>query len=318
MGRFLARRAGAALITLFVSSIVIFLAVRALPGGPAVALSSESTDKKVIAAITHKYGFDKPLPEQYVIWLGNALRGDFGTSPRTGLPVSTSLANAIPVTLELSILAMLIALVIGIPAGVLAARRPAGIGDYTGSALALAGLSLPHFWFGILLILLFSVTLGVLPAAGFVALGDGVGQNLLHMLMPAVVLGAGLAAVLMRQTRSAMIEALGSDYVRTANAKGMGRATVLVRHALRNSLTSVVTIVGLQLGGLIAGVVTIEQVFSIPGLGKMTLDAVFQRDYSTLQAVVLITALGYVLVNFLVDITYSLINPRVRVSGASA
>jgi peptide/nickel transport system permease protein len=318
MGRFLARRAGAALITLFVSSIIIFLAVRKLPGGPAVALSAENTNPKAIAAITHKYGFDQPLPVQYATWLSHVIRGDFGTSPRTGLPVSTSLANALPVTLELAILAMLLAIVLGIPAGVLAARRPGGVGDYAGSTLALAGLSIPHFWFGILLILLFSVTLTALPAAGFVPIGLDVGQNLLHLLMPAVVLGAGLAAVLMRQTRSAVIDALGSDYVRTARAKGMSGANVLLRHALRNSLTSVVTVMGLQLGGLIAGVVTIEQVFSIPGIGKMTLDAVFQRDYSTLQAVVLITTLGYVLVNFLVDLSYSVINPRVRVAGAAA
>jgi peptide/nickel transport system permease protein len=315
MGWYLARRAGAALVTLLLASVCVFLAVRALPGGPAVALAAENADPAAIAAIEHRYGFDQPLPAQYGHWLWLAARGDFGISPSTGLAVSSVLANRIPVTLELAVLALVVAAVLGIPAGVLAARRPGGAGDYLASGLALGGLSIPHFWFGILLILWLSVSWHVLPAAGFVPiLVDPVG-NLTHLLMPAVVLGTGLAAVVMRQTRSAMITALHSDYVRTARAKGMPEWSVVGQHALRNSLLTVVTVLGLQLGALIAGVVTVEQVFDIPGLGKLTLDSVFRRDYPTLQAVVLLTATGYVVANLLVDLTYSVLDPRIRVGG---
>ncbi|WP_028924921.1 ABC transporter permease [Pseudonocardia acaciae] len=318
MAWYLARRGGAALLTLLLASVCVFLAVRALPGGPAVALSAESPDPNVIKAIEARYGFDQPLPVQYGRWIALAAQGNFGDSPTTGLPVASILANRVPVTLELAVLALVVAAVIGIPAGVLAARRPGSGIDYVASGLALGGLSIPHFWFGILLILGLSVSLHVLPSAGFVPILADPGGNLLHMLMPAVVLGTGLAAVVMRQTRSAMITALGSDYVRTARAKGMSEWSVVARHALRNSLVTVVTVLGLQLGLLIAGVVTVEQVFNIPGLGKLTLDSVFQRDYSTLQAVVLLTTTGYVISNLLVDLAYSVLNPRIRVAGAAS
>lgn len=306
-------RISTSLLTLFLASIAVFLAVRALPGGPAVALSAESGDPSVIAAINRKYGFDQPVVVQFFRWLGLALRGDLGTSPNSGLPVRDVLLDRVPVTLELSVLALLVAVVIGVPAGVLAARRPAGTGDFLASTVALAGLSIPHFWFGILLILGFSVGLHALPAAGFVPILVNPLSNLEHLLMPAIVLGTGFAAIVMRQTRSAVIDALTSDYVRTARAKGLSEWVVVGSHALRNSLITVVTVLGLQLGALIAGVVTVEQVFDIPGLGKLTLDAVFERDYPTLQGVVLLTAAGYVIANLLVDLTYTLLNPRVRV-----
>lgn len=318
MGWYLARRGGAALLTMLLASICVFLAVRALPGGPAVALAAENPDPNVVKAIEAKYGFDQPLPVQYGRWIALAVQGNFGESPLTKLPVSSVLANRIPVTLELAVLALLVAAVLGIPAGVLAARRPGRGIDYLASGLALGGLSIPHFWFGILLILWLSVSWHVLPSAGFVPILADPGGNLLHMLMPAVVLGTGLAAVVMRQTRSAMIEALASDYVRTARAKGMSEWSVVARHALRNSLVTVTTVLGLQLGLLIAGVVTVEQVFNIPGLGKLTLDSVFQRDYLTLQAVVLLTTAGYVISNLLVDLAYSVLNPRIRVTGAAS
>jgi len=313
----LARRAGAALLTLLLASMLVFAAVRALPGGPAVALAAESNDPAVITAIEHKYGFDQPIVVQYWNWLGLALRGDLGQSPGTGLSVSAVLADRIPVTLELALLALLVAVLLGVPAGVVAARRPGRAGDYLASATALAGLSIPHFWFGILLILGLSVGLHLLPAAGFVPIFVDPWGNLEHMLMPAVVLGAGFAAVVMRQTRSSVMEALRSDYVRTARAKGLSEWDVVGRHALRNSLITVVTVLGLQLGAVIAGVVTVEQVFDIPGLGRLTLESVFSRDYPMLQGVVLLAATGYVLANLLVDITYSVLNPRIRVAGAA-
>lgn len=312
------RRTVIALTTLLLATIVVFAAVHALPGGPATALAADSTDPAALAASMHRYGFDQPVPVQYWHWISQVVQGRFGTSPITDLPVSTQLAQRIPITLELAVLGLLIGIVIGVPAGVIAAVRPGRLTDAVASGVALGGLSIPHFWFGIVLILVFAVNLHWLPSGGFVPLYGGVGQNLLHMLLPAVVLGTGLAAVLMRQTRAGMIEALGADYVRTARAKGLLEWQVVWIHALRNSLITVVTVIGLQLGALIAGIVTVEEVFDIPGIGKLTLDSVYQRDYPTLQGVVLLTAAAYIVVNLLTDISYTLINPRIRVAGGPA
>jgi peptide/nickel transport system permease protein len=315
----IARRTGIALVTLLLATIVVFGAVHALPGGPATALSADSTNPAALAATMHQYGFDQPLPVQYARWLGEVLRGQFGTSPITDIPVSTQLAQRLPITLELAVLALAFAVALGVPAGVAAAVRPGRVTDWVASTVALGGLSLPHFWFGILGILIFAVHLHVLPSGGFVPLSGGLGENLLHMVMPVIVLGTGLAAVIMRQTRAAMIEALGADYVRTARAKGLRETQVIWIHALRNSLITVVTVVGLQLGGLIAGVVTVEVVFNIPGIGQLTLQSVYQRDYPTLQGAVLLTAAAYIIVNLLTDLCYTLINPRLRVTaGGSA
>lgn len=314
---YLARRVGASLITLFIATIVVFLGIRALPGGPAVALSAETSDPAVLQAIQHKYGLDKPLPVQYGTWLSHAARGDLGQSPQSGLSVAQTIVQRIPITLELTILALIIAVAIGLPIGVLAAVRRGSVSDYVCSTSALVGLSVPHFWLGILFILAFAVHLHVLPASGFVPVSDPL-ANLEHMIMPAFVLGIGLAAVVMRQMRSAMLESLGADYIRTARAKGMGEWRVIGIHALRNSLMTVVTVVGLQLGTLISGAVITEEIFVIPGIGKLTIDSVFSRDYPTLQAVVLVTATGYILANLLVDLSYSLLNPRIRVSGGAA
>jgi peptide/nickel transport system permease protein len=312
----IARRTGIALVTLLLATIVVFGAVHALPGGPATALSADSTSPTAAAATMHAYGFDQPLPVQFARWFGEVLSGQLGTSPLTDIPVSTQLEQRLPITLELAVLSLLFAIAIGVPAGVATAVRPGRLTDWVASAVALGGLSLPHFWFGILAILIFAVHLHVLPSGGFTPLAGGLGGNLEHMVMPAIVLGTGLAAVIMRQTRAAMIEALGTDYVRTARAKGMREWQVIWIHALRNSLITVVTVVGLQLGGLIAGIVTVEQVFNIPGIGQLTLDSVYQRDYPTLQGAVLLTAAAYIIVNLLTDVCYTLINPRLRVTVA--
>jgi peptide/nickel transport system permease protein len=311
---YLLRRSGASLLTLFIATVVVFVGIRALPGDPAVALSAETSSPRILEAIRAEYGLDKPVPVQYLLWLWHAVQGDLGTSPKTGLSVSQSLAERLPITFELTLLALLIAVLIGVPIGVLAAVRRGTVSDYVASTTALAGLSVPHFWLGILFILAFAVNLHWLPASGFVPLTDPV-ANLQHMVMPAVVLGIGLAAVVMRQMRSAMLESLGADYVRTARAKGMSEWVVVGLHALRNSMITVVTVVGLQLGALISGAIITEQIFIIPGIGKLTIDSVFSRDYPTLQGVVLITATGYILANLLVDIAYSLLNPRIRVAG---
>jgi peptide/nickel transport system permease protein len=268
-------------------------------------------------AIRHAYGLDRPLPVQYVKWVGHALRGDLGLDARQ-LPVAHTIVSRIPITLELAFLAVLIGSVIGILAGIVAAVRRGKVSDHAATASALVGLSLPHFWLGLMMIILFAVDLHWLPASGYVSFHAHPLANLEHMLMPAVVLGTGLSAVLMRQTRSAMLTSMSADYVRTARAKGLAEWSVVGKHALRNSLITVTTVIGLQLGALISGAVITEQIFVIPGFGRLTLEAINQRDYTLLQGVVLVAATGYVLVNLLVDVVYSVLNPRIRVSGAAS
>jgi len=312
---FLLRRTGAALIVIFLASIVVFLGLQALPGSPALTLAGEDRSPQAIAEIVQKFGLDKPLPVQYLNWLGHALQGDFGVSHRTGLSVGATIMDRIPITLELAFLSILVGLAIGIPAGVIAAVKRGSLPDYASGTLALVGLSIPHFWLGLLLILLLAVQLRILPASGYVPFTEDPIENLRRMVMPALVLGTGVSAVVMRQTRSSMLDSLGADYVRTARAKGMSERQVIVGHAMRNSLLTVVTVVGLELGGLISGAVITEQIFVIPGFGRLTIEAVQQRDYALIQGVVFVAAVGYVVVNLLVDVTYSYLNPRIRVSG---
>ena len=249
---------------------------------------------------------------QYVRWVGHVLRGDLGTDQRK-LSVSNTIVTRLPITLELAGLAIVFGSALGILAGVIAAVRRGKASDYAATTVALAGLSVPHFWLGLLMIILFAVNLHWLPAGGYVPFSEDPIGNLEHMLMPAIVLGAGLSAVVMRQMRSAMLDSLGADYVRTARAKGLSERSVVGKHALRNSLITVTTIIGLQLGALISGAVITEQIFGIAGFGRLTIDAVQQRDYALIQGVVLVVAVGYVVVNLLVDVVYSLLNPRIRI-----
>jgi peptide/nickel transport system permease protein len=317
MGGFIVRKVGAALIVVFLASVLVFAGVRAIPGDPALAYAAEDRNPEVLAAIRDKYGLDDPLPLQYVRWVWLALQGDLGTDNR-GLPVAETIVTRLPLTLELAGLALLIGVAIGIPAGVIAAVRRGKASDYAATTVALLGLSVPHFWLGLLLIIVFAVNLNWLPAGGYVSFREDPLGNLEHMLMPALVLGTGLSAVLMRQMRSAMLTSLGADYVRTARAKGLSERSVVGKHALRNSLITVTTVIGLQLGALISGAVVTEQIFGIAGFGRLTVDSIAQRDYALLQGVVLVAAVGYVVINLLVDLTYSLINPRIRVAGTQA
>jgi peptide/nickel transport system permease protein len=314
VGSFLLRRVGAALVVLVLTSFVVFLGVRAIPGDPALALGGENRDAAVLEQIRHKYGLDDPIPVQYVRWMSRVLRGDLGVDSRE-LPVRETIVSRLPLTLELAFLSLLIAAMIGVPAGVVAAVRRGRLSDYAATTGALVGLSVPHFWLGLMMIIVFAVDLGWLPAGGYVPFTEDPIANLQHMIMPAIVLGTGFSAVLMRQMRSSMLESLGADYVRTARAKGLSERSVIGAHALRNSLITVTTLLGLQFGALISGAVITEQIFGIAGFGRLTIDAINQRDYALLQGVVLVTAAGYVLVNLLVDIAYSLLNPRIRISG---
>ena len=317
MVEFLAQRTAISAVTLLVISLIVFTGVRLIPGDPARVLAGTDADESSLEEIRQKYGLKDPIPVQYLRWVGFALRGDLGESIRTREPVVGLVAQKLPITLELACAALGVALLIAIPAGVFAAVRRNSSWDYLMSGVSLCGLSVPNFWLGIMLILLFSVRLRWLPASGFVSLVQDPLGNAQRMLMPSVVLGTALAAVLMRQTRNSMIEVLSADYVRTAYSKGLATGAVVFRHAIRNGLIPVVTILGLRMGALISGAVVTEQIFVVPGFGRLIVEAVVTRDYPVVQGVVLITASAYVLINLLVDVSYSLLNPRIRVKGAA-
>ena len=314
---FLVRRVAISIVTLFVISLIVFTGVRMIPGDPARVMGGTDADAAGLAEIRQKYGLDDPIPVQYLRWAGLALRGDLGESIRTRESVVWTVARKLPITIELAFLSLLVALAIAIPAGVFSAVRRNTVWDLLANAVSLCGLSVPSFWLGIMLILLLSVRLHWLPASGFVSLWENPIGNLQRMLMPAFVLGAGLAAVLMRQTRNSMIDILSADYIRTAWGKGLASRAVIFRHAFRNGLIPVVTILGLQTGALMGGAVVTEQIFVVPGFGRLIVEAVFTRDYPLVQGVVLITASTYVLVNLLVDVSYSVLNPRIRIGGAA-
>ena len=309
---FLPRRLLQLLPTLFLVSVLIFSLQQLLPGDPALVMAGEEKDPEVIEQIRRQYHLDEPLPMQYGRWIAGVLQGDLGESMRIKQPVAQLVVEKLPVTLQLATMAMLIALLIGIPAGILSAVKKGSAWDVGANVFALWGLSTPNFWLGIMLIFLFSVKLGWLPASGYVSPREDLMQSLATTIMPAFVLGNAIAAVLMRHTRSAMLQAMNADYVRTARAKGLYEPAVVLRHALRNALTPVITLGALEFGTLLSGAVLTEQVFSIPGFGKLIVDAVFNRDYAVVQGVVLVTATVYILLNLLADVLYVMVNPRLR------
>ncbi len=298
--------------TLFFVSVIIFSLQQLLPGDPATIMAGEERDPAVIEQIRRQYRLDQPIPIQYVYWVKGVLSGDLGESMRIKKPVRELIREKLPVTLQLALMAIVVALTIGVSAGIVSAVKKGTVWDYAANVFALWGLSTPNFWLGIMLIFLFSVELGWLPASGYVPLTEDWRQSLASTVMPAFVLGNAIAAVLMRHTRSAMLQALGSDYVRTARAKGLFERAVVLKHAMRNALTPVITLGALELGTLLSGAVLTEQIFSIPGFGKLIVDAVFNRDYAVVQGVVLVTATTYIALNLMADIAYVLVNPRLR------
>jgi peptide/nickel transport system permease protein len=312
LGLYIARRLVALVPTLLFVSVLIFSLQQLLPGDPALALAGEEHDPAAVAAIRAKYHLDRPLVVQYRIWLGKVLRGDFGESLRSRIPVSELLASKIPVTIELAVCSMLVALLLGLPAGVISAARRGTPLDFTANLVALSGLSVPHFWLGIMLILLFAVRLGWLPASGYATPWEDPLRNLTTLLLPSIVLGTGVAGVMMRHTRSAMMQTLDADYVRTARAKSVPERLVVLKHALRNALIPIITLGAIEFGRLLSGAVLTEQIFNIPGFGKLLVDGVFNRDYAVVQAVVLVSAALYVLLNLLADVLYFVANPRMR------
>ncbi|ACZ38116.1 nickel ABC transporter permease [Sphaerobacter thermophilus] len=314
MFRYIVRRILAMLPVLFLVSVIVFSLIHLTPGDPAITMLGEEATPEAVAALRAKLGLDQPLPVQYLRWVGSVLQGDLGRSIRSNQPVSEAIAQRLPVTLELAILSVLIGVAIAIPVGIVSAMRRNSPLDTASTGAALLGVSLPNFFLAILLIFIFSVHLRWLPPIGYTPLADGVLDNLKRMLMPAITLGTALSAIVMRMTRSSLLEVLDQDYVRTARAKGLAEMRVIRVHALKNSLIPVATVVGLQIGGLLGGAIITETIFALPGIGRLLVDSIFQRDFPLVQGVVLFTSLAFLVVNLLVDLLYAFLDPRIRYS----
>jgi peptide/nickel transport system permease protein len=308
---FLSRRLLQLVPTLFFVSIIIFGLQDLLPGDKAAVMAGEEQDPQAIAEIRKRYRLDEPIHVQYFYWIKGVFQGDLGESMRIKRPVLDLVLEKLPVTAQLAAMALVVALGIGVGMGILSAVYKDRPIDYAANVIALWGLSTPNFWLGMLLIFLFAMTLGWLPPS-YEPPDAGFWRNFSSMVMPAFVLGNAIAGILMRHTRSAMLGVLSSDYVRTARAKGLGERKVVMKHALRNALTPVITLGALEFGTLLSGAVLTEQIFSVPGFGKLIVDAVFNRDYLVVQGVVLVTATVYILLNLVADIAYILVNPRLR------
>ncbi|MBP1316252.1 ABC transporter permease [Herbaspirillum huttiense F1] len=307
----LARRLLLSVPTLLLVSMVVFSLLAVLPGDPVAAILGMEATPEAAAALRLKLGLDDPLLVQYGRWLWAVLHGDLGRSFIDNTPVADALWQRLPVTIELAIGSFLVAVVIAVPAGILSAARPRGWANAIGTLIALFGMSVPHFWLGMLFIILFAVKLGWLPASGFVPLSVDWHANLIAMIMPMVVTGLRESAILMRMVRSSLLEVLNEDYIRTAFSKGLRDWQVVLGHALRNAMIPVVTASGLMVSGMLGGLVITESIFGIPGMGKMIVDAIFQRDYVTVQAGVLAATVMVVIVNLCVDLLYSVIDPRI-------
>ncbi|MFZ4658929.1 MAG: ABC transporter permease [Caldilineaceae bacterium] len=314
MIRYITRRLLEMLIVLFGVTVAVFLMLKLTPGDPATAILGVQATPAEVARVRQALGLDQPIYVQFGLWFANLLQGDLGVSYISKKPVLELITTRFPVTLELTIFAMLLAVIFGIPAGMISAARRYTPLDYTITSLSLFGVSMPAFWFAILLILLFSLYLGWLPASGYVPWRRGVWPHMKSMIMPSISLGLFLMGSLARFSRASMIETLVKDYIRTANAKGLARPVVLWRHALKNALIPTVTVLGIQFGALLGGAIITEQVFAFPGVGTMLLTAVNQRDFPVVQGLTLVIAVAFTLTNLVVDVLYTWLNPRIRLS----
>lgn len=299
-------------------TMLLFALRQATPGDPAtVAIGQESElnqaeYQETLRRLRARYDLDKPLPVQYALWLGRALTGDLGRSYRSNQPVREAIVERLPVTLELGLVSLAMSWLIAIPAGVIAAQYRNKAQDVIANFIGLLGLSLPSIWLAFVFILVFSVKLGWLPPSGFVPFGDDPIGNIKSLILPAVTLGTAAAAGLMRLTRSSLLEILNQDYMRTARAKGLPGRAVLWRHGVRNALIPVATVIGLEFGGLLGGAFILEQIFSLPGMGKLAVDAIYARDYPIVQGVLLMATFTYLFANFAVDLLYGVLDPRIR------
>jgi len=312
MFAYLIRRLGTTVPVLVVVSLIVFSIIHLTPGDPVAIMLREEADPAAAAALRKSLGLDRPLPIQYLTWVGRAARGELGRSIRTNQPVAEAILERLPVTLSLAGASTLLALAVALPAGILSAVRRNSVADVAGTLAALSGISLPNFWLATLLIFLFSVKLGWLPPLGYVSPAKDLWAGLRSLILPAITLGAAMAAVIMRMTRSSLLEVLQLDFIRTARAKGVLERLIILRHALRNALIPVVTVVGLQAGALLGGAIITETIFALPGVGRLLVDAIFQRDFPIVQGVVLLLAVNFLLVNLVVDIVYACLDPRIR------
>jgi peptide/nickel transport system permease protein len=312
MGRFLARRLAATLPVLLVVAVLVFLMLRLTPGDPAAVLAGDAASTEQIARIRAGLGLDRSLPEQFAIWVGRMLSGDLGQSFYYKMPVTELIGQRIEPTVSLAVLTISIAVLIAVPLGVLAAWRFGGALDRSLMAFSVLGFSIPVFVLAYLLIWLVSLKLGWLPVQGYKRFGDGVLPWLQHLLLPSITLSVIYIALIARVTRASVLETLGEDYIRTARAKGLGEGRVLVRHALANAAVPIATVIGIGIALLIGGVVVTESVYAIPGLGRLTVDAVLARDFPTIQGVILLFSFAYVMINLLVDLSYVFFDPRIR------
>jgi len=308
--------------TILMITLVVFVMMRSIPGDPVVALLGDAYNEEDAIKVRAEYGLDKPVLVQYGIWLGKLAQGDWGTSILSGRPVLKDVMIRLPVTLELIVLSMAVALAIAIPAAIIGALRQNTWADYSATSIAMIGVSIPEFFAGVLLLLIFSVGLrGTLPSSGWVYLPGtcpmivctgSLWGNMMHVLMPAVALGIGRAALLTRLLRASMLEVIRTEYVTTARAKGLSERPVVLKHALKNALIPTITVMGLQVGFLIGGAIVVETLFAMPGLGTFGIDAIIARDYQQVQGFALITAVAFVVINLLVDLTYTFLDPRIR------
>ena len=316
MPRFIARRLVATVPLLFLISILAFSLILLLPGDPALAILGDevanANDKQAYYALRTEMGLDEPIPVQYLRWAGKVVRGDFGISIRNQTPIGETIGTKVLPTLQLALMGAALSLLIALPAGIISALRPNSPADAAATLAALSGVAIPNFFLGILLIYVFAVGLRVLPPSGYVPPWEDLGQNLKLMLMPSLAVGTGLAAILMRQVRSALIEVLQQEYVMTARAKGLGERAVVVGHALKNAAIPVVTIMGQQVGTLIGGAVVTETIFAIPGMGRLIVDSLSYRDFPVIQATVLILSITVLAANLATDIIYGYLDPRIR------
>jgi peptide/nickel transport system permease protein len=293
-------------------SVVIFLIIHITPGDPVMVMLGEEANAEARDRLRQELGLNDPLPVQYALWLGRVVRGDLGRSIRTHQPVSEAIVQRLPVTIELAIAAMCVALAIAVPAGITAALRRNTGADIASSVLALLGVSVPNFFLAILLIWIFALNFRWLPPIGFTPIIQDPWLNLKGLIMPAVTLGAAVAAVVTRQMRGSLLEVLGNDYIRTAYAKGLREHSVIRQHAIKNAMIPVITVVGLRTGNLLGSAIITETIFALPGVGRMVVDSIFQRDFPMVQGITLYLALIFLMINLLVDLTYAYLDPRIR------
>jgi peptide/nickel transport system permease protein len=314
---FVAKRLVLAIIVLFVVTLLSFVLLHNLPGDPCIAKLGPSATANGLAQCRHQIGLDKSLPAQYVQYLDHSLHGNLGTSYLNGQSVGNTIRQALPITVELLVLSQLIALIVAIPLGILAAVRPDGVFDQLSTGVAFGLLAIPAFMLGVFLVYLFAVSLHIFPATGWVPLTQDVGDNLRHAILPALTLALGSLAVYMRVLRTDMIATLREDFITTARAKGMPNSRILLRHAFRPSTFALITVAGINIGTLITGAFLVEFIFQLPGIGLLTLNSIYARDYGIVQATVLVVAVGFVAINLLVDLLYATIDPRTRHATAS-